>query len=405
MLRQRIVPAVEADLCGEQVEAAFDGEARLVDAEAAHRAARRIVGVGRDRLDLERRHAVGPAGVAGGAFEHLAADRGVGAGIAEDVDLRRGQPPLGVAADRVGHGQRVALRMDADQLFARELDPHRAAGQAREQRRLRLDRHVLLAAEGAAIRGEFDEEPLFRLAEDGGDLAAVLEDALALAQDMQAAVGQRPGEAGLRLEEQVLDALRRPLARDDMRGGGERGLDVAARVARRREHVVVPRIDRRRAGPDRLGGVEHRGQGLVLDLDELRRLAGEARRLGGHRRQHVADIARLLALGDEDRPVGNDLPDPAVARHVGGGRDRGDARQGQRLRDVDADDPGARVLRQHDGAVEQAGRVDVGDERPLAERELGALKALERLADAAVLDDRRKRAAAELRAGSVRPRR
>src|ERR1035438_8694584 len=44
-------------------------------------------------------------------------------------------------------------------------------------------------------------------------------------------------------------------------------------------------------------------------------------------------------------------------------------------------------------AVEHSGRVDVGDERPFAEREFSALIALERLADAAVVDRRRRRAA------------
>ena len=97
---------------------------------------------------------------------------------------------------------------------------------------------------------EFDEQPLFRLAEHGGDLPAILEDALALAVDVQAPVGQRLGEARLRLEEQVLDALGRPFAADDMRRRGERRLDVAARIARRREHVVVLGIDLRRARLD-----------------------------------------------------------------------------------------------------------------------------------------------------------
>ena len=142
---------------------------------------------------------------------------------------------------------------------------------------------------------------------------------------MQAAVGQRHGEARLGLEEQVLDALRPPFAADDMGRGGERRVHVAARVARRREHVAVPGIDLRRAGLDRLRRVEHRGQRLVFDVDERRGLSGERGRFGGHRREHVADIARLLALGDEDGPVGVDLPDPAVARDIGRGRNRGDA--------------------------------------------------------------------------------
>ena len=158
----------------------------------------------------------------------------------------------------------------------------------------------------------------------------------------------------------------------------------------------MPRIDLRRAGPDRLGGVEHRRQRLVFDLDQRGRFAGAARRVGGDRRQYVADIARLLALGDEDGPVGMDLPDPAIARHVGGGRDCGDPGQRERLGNIDAHDPGARMRRQDDGAVDEAGRLDVGDEGALTQGELGALVAPQRRADAAIHDDRRQRGAAEL---------
>ena len=77
------------------------------------------------------------------------------------------------------------------------------------------------------------------------------------------------------------------------------------------------------------------GQRLVFDLDQLRRLARDARGFGGDRGEHVADAARLLALGDEDGPVLVDLADPALARHVLGGRDGDDAGQRQRLGDVD----------------------------------------------------------------------
>ncbi len=290
----------------------------------------------------------------------------------------------------------MALGVHADQLFARELDPHRTPAQAREQRRLSLDCHILLAAECAAVRDQLDKQPLLRLAKHRGDLAAVLEDALALGQDVQPTVGQRPGQAGLWFEEQVLDPLGLPFAADDMRRRGERGLDVAARVARCREHVAVLRIDLRRAGPDRLGRVEHRGQGLVVDLDPRGRFAGEARRFGRNRGQHVADIPRLFAFGDEHGPVGKNLPDPAVAGNVGGGRDRCDPRQRKRLRDVDAQHPRAGVRRQNDCAIEEAGRVDVGDERARSQRKLRALIALQRIAHPAVLDDRGQRGAGEL---------
>ena len=211
--------------------------------------------------------------------------------------------------------------------------------------------------------------------------------------EVETAVGQRHGQGRLGLEEQMLDALRRPDAADHVRRLGERRLHVAPGVARDRQDVVVPGVDLRRARLDRLGGVEHRRQRLVFDLDEARRLAGDARTLGGHRRHHVADAAHLFALGDETGPVLVDLADPAVARHVLGGRHRDDAGKRERLGGVDPDDAGARIAGQHDDAVQHAGDVDVGDEGPLAEGELAALVALEPRADAAVLDRRRQGAA------------
>ncbi len=331
--------------------------------------------------------------MAGGALEHLAADRSVGPGVAENGDFRCGEMAFGVATHRVVHSERVALRMHADRLFAGELDPHRTRGQAREKRRLRLNGHVLLATEGAAVGGQFDEQPILRLAKDGGDLAAVLEDSLALAQDVQPAVGQRAGETGFWLQKQMLDTLGLPFAADDMGGGRERGIDVAARVPGDRKHIPVPGIDLPRSWPDRFSRVEHRTQQVVLDLDERRGLPGKPRRFGGDRGKYVADIARLFAFGDEDGPVGVDLPDPAVAPDVCGRGDRGDPAQRQSFGDVEAHDFSAGVFRQHDGAVEKPGRVDVGDEWPPAEGELGTLIAPKRFSDPAVFNDRRRHAA------------
>ena len=208
------------------------------------------------------------------------------------------------------------------ELLARQLDAHRPPGQTRQQSRLRLDRHVLLAAESAAVGREFDIEPILGLAEHGGDLPAIVEDALALAGDVQPAVGQRRGEAGLGFEEQMLDALGPPHAADHMGRGGQGGLDVAAPVVGLRQQVVVLGVDARRARLDRVSGIERRQQGLVIDFDQLGRLARNPRRLGGDRGDDVADAARLLAFGDEAGPVGVDLADPAVAGHIGGRGDR-----------------------------------------------------------------------------------
>ena len=127
------------------------------------------------------------------------------------------------------------MRIDSSRLSD---DPHRPPGQARQQRGLRLDGHVLLAAEGAAIGYEFDEYAVLGFAKHGCDLAAILEDALALAVEMQTAVGQRHGDRRLGLKEQMLDALRCPGAGDDVRRGSERRVNVAARIARDRQDIL-----------------------------------------------------------------------------------------------------------------------------------------------------------------------
>ena len=206
---------------------------------------------------------------------------------------------------------------------------------------------------------------------------------------MQTAIGQRHGERRLGFQEQMLDALRRPGAGDHMRRGGQRRVHVAARIARDRQDVRMPGIHLRRARLDRFGGVEHGRQHLVLYFDEMGGFARDAHALGGHRGNHVADAAHLFALGDEARPVGKDLADPAVARHVPRGRHRGDAGNREGLRGVDPNDPGARVRRQHDSAIQHVRNVDVGNERPRAQRQSIALIAPQALADAAVVDHRR----------------
>ena len=183
-------------------------------AEAAHGAAGRVVRVDGQRLHVHRRHPVRAAGVAGRALEHLAADRGVGARVADEARHDRREPPLGVAADRVVEPDGVALRVHAHGLLAIEDELDRPAGDVREERRLRLDRHVLLAAEGPAARHQLHVDVLLRHAEEARDLPAVVEDALALGVEGQPPVRQRLREGGLRLEEEVLDPLRAPGAAD-----------------------------------------------------------------------------------------------------------------------------------------------------------------------------------------------
>ena len=93
------------------------------------------------------------------------------------------------------------------------------------------------------------------IAQHRRDLAAVVEDALALAVEMQPAVGPGAPPAPIPVREQVLDALRLPGAGHDVGRGRERRIDVAALDAwSRRQHVLVPGIDLRRAGLDASAG-------------------------------------------------------------------------------------------------------------------------------------------------------
>ncbi len=106
------VVAVDADLFGQPIEDAFDGERRLVGAEPTHRSAGWIIGVDGARFDIDIGHAVGPARVAGGAFQDLGPDRCVGAGVADDSRPDGGEAAFGVTPGRVVKSQRMAFRVD-----------------------------------------------------------------------------------------------------------------------------------------------------------------------------------------------------------------------------------------------------------------------------------------------------
>ena len=184
-LRQRISQPSMPTLLGELVEQALERERDLRHAEAAHGAARRVVGVDGQRFDVDVGHAIRAARVAGGALEHLGADTGVGAGVADDPRAHGDEAAVGVAAGRVVERHGVALGMEAERLGAAEADQHRAAGQVREQRRRALGAQVFLAAEGAAGGTCVTRTLVFGQGQDRGQLAAVLPRALALGIDAQ----------------------------------------------------------------------------------------------------------------------------------------------------------------------------------------------------------------------------
>ena len=96
----------------------------------------------------------------------------------------------------------------------------------------------------------------------------------------------------------------------------------------------------------------------MLDLDERRCVGGGLGCLGDDERDRLAgpqDLAPGERLVEAVGALGDD-------RQVGGGQDRHDARDRERLRRVDPLDPGVRRQRQDRPGVEQAAHVDVGCE-------------------------------------------
>jgi len=164
--------------------------------------------------------------MASGSLEYLAADRGIRSGVANHARADGRETPFCVAADLVVHRDRVPLRVKPNGLFARQRELDRTPRHRGEQRRLRLDGHVLFSAERAPVRDELDVEVLLRDAQEAGYLPSIVEDALSLAVEREAAVRTGFGQGTLWLEKEVLDALRLPRARHDVRAPGEPGVCV-----------------------------------------------------------------------------------------------------------------------------------------------------------------------------------
>jgi len=84
--------------------------------------------------------------------------------------------------------------------------------------------------------------------------------------------------------------------------------------------------------------------------------------VGHHHRQHVANAAGGLAGGDDQRPVADDEAVAAEAWNVGRGEDALDPGGLQSIGGIDAKDPCAWMIRQHECAVEHAVNPHVGNE-------------------------------------------
>ena len=151
----------------------------------------------------------------------------IAAGIRDDSRSERKETPVGIGAHRQRDRHRVALDVVLRRFRARQHGLDGSAQQLRGERRLRLDRQLLLRAERAAARAQRDLDLRGIQLQHLGDLLVVVQRALALRVHLDA-VSLRRHEARFRLEKGDVDGLRSKRRFDDVRGPGERGIDVAA---------------------------------------------------------------------------------------------------------------------------------------------------------------------------------
>ena len=119
------------------------------------------------------------------------------------------------------------------------------------------------------------------------------------------------GDAAARLHRDGGDAVVVERQPGDVMRPGKGGLDRIAIAHAHRERGVVGRtfMDQRRAGPHCILGAHHRGQHLVIDRHQLRRIARQCFRRGDHDRDALADIAHAILR--QRRKLGAEARRPA----------------------------------------------------------------------------------------------
>ena len=344
---------VEPQPLRELVHLRLIAQDHLHPAEPTERRRGRVVRVGGGGTDARMLQAVGTARVHRRVEQHERREVRVRPGVGDDPDVLREDRAVVRGGGAVGHVVAVPLRAREQRLVAGPLHAHGPARVGNRQREVRLDGHVLLAAEPAAHVRRDHAHLRVGHAQDLRDVAVVLHH---LGRDAQIhhAVVVVPADAGLGLQVGVVDELRRVLALDHDVGGGERRVDVAAVDAPLGEQVPAL-VDLEGVVGERVGRLGDHGQLLVLDLDGLAGLGERVLVLGDHERDRLAVEAH--ALGRED----------LHARLQGADRDRlaGDVDADLVVRDVLAEQHGdhARDLRRRASTSRRVSRADGTTER------------------------------------------
>ena len=369
---------VEPELVRHLVDGALDGVVGRRLAEGAHRLLHRLVGDHGDGLILHALDLVRPDDGADRLAELERRAPGIGADVVERAHLHRADDALAVERDLDVEEALRPVHVAAAHVLQPVLDqPHRHA----EALRQIADQHgVLDAALDAVAAADVDVVVhahrrhrdlqrhrglvgIFRHLDRGPDV-----------EDLAPGVPARRHAEGLDRHGRAaapFDAVLEP-----MRARGEILLDLAPDEGAVEQHVGAVRLMHQRAAGVGLVGIEHERQRLVFDGDRLGRVLSERARVGHHRRDPFAGIARHVQR-------------QRIARHVrrieAGGERVGragklrafehvmHARHRQRRGLVDRDDARRRIRARHQRDVLDALRHDIGGEIALADDEAAIL--------------------------------
>ena len=349
---------VEPARRGQQVHLALVGEARLHDAEPAHRPARQVVGAHGVAVDDGVGTAVRALGVRDRVEQHGRRRRGEGTAVEHEPGLDLDQPTVGGGVVSHPDLRRVAVDVAEEALRPAVGHAHGPPQPQGQQARVDLQADVLPRSERPADAAQHEPHPVVGEPEAGGDLLAVLVQPLGGDVQLDAetvVVGNR--DRGLEAEEGLV--LHADLVRaldDDLADG----VDVAAADALVAQDVAVG-MDRWVIAGDRRLGIEQRLQHLVGDVDGRQRPPARLRMIGGDGGDGLPDVADVVA--GEHGLVGGDQPVRLLARHVGGGDHRLDARHLPRRGHVDRHDAGVRVRRAQRRAPHRAVDREIRRER------------------------------------------
>lgn len=252
----------------------------------------------------------------------------------------------------VAQQRRVAVGVAEEGLLAGGGELHRAARAQGEEPERELEGGVLAVGRRARDAGDDDPHPVRLQTEAGRRQVAVGVRVGGGGVDLHAPVGPRDGKPRLGADGRGVLAADPVQALDDHLAGGLR-VAVAQRDVPDQVAVGV-----QGGRPERLLGVGHRVQQLVLDRDGGRGEAGGVGVVGGDGGDGFAVVADHVV--GEDGPVGDPAAVGGGAGDVGVGDDGAHAGHGRGGRRVDGEDAGVRVRGAEHGGPEQAFGPQVG---------------------------------------------